>query len=273
MMRFALLILLSSMLLFGGCRRSTQPEQADAENQKAKPSPQKQTAPIAADLTPTAPTTPSKDILPPVAKEAAKPDMEAPAEPPVPAPAGTEQPAEPAGQAKPAVEPAIPATQPAVVPVPPSVPKDRPGVKTRIVRSLLDALDTIQGLEDDQKRGLIDSLTASDAELSKVLGGNSKELILRANKKPPVPMVGGDSRPVLILPDKPLPVPAPVSPPPTVVPPPDPAAPAAAPSPAVQSLLKALDGIENEDPRVKSELRKAILDAEKKLAPPQTRQP
>lgn len=93
-------------------------------------------------------------------------------------------------------------------------------VKTRMVRALLDALNGIQGLEPEQKDGVTRSLLSADEELSRVLGGNSKRLILQANKKPPIPMIGGPSRPVLIIPATPVPSPgAGAVPPPAVVPP------------------------------------------------------
>jgi hypothetical protein len=159
---------------------------------------------------------------------------------------------------------------------PPAPPGPVVPVKTRMVRALLDALNGIQGLEPEQKDGVTRSLLSADEELSRVLGGNSKRLILQANKKPPIPVIGGPSRPVLIIPETPVPPPGagPV-PPPAVVPPaavppvtvPNPGAVSSGPgkNSTVQALLKTLDGMQGEDPKVKEELRKILLETERKL--------
>lgn len=155
-------------------------------------------------------------------------------------------------------------------PPPPSAPVP---VKTRIVRALLDALNGIQGLEPEHKDGVTRSLLDADQELSRVLGGNSKRLILRANRKPPVPVIGEHAGPKLLVPEQPMPppkaglVPPPASPPvvPGAIPTPAPAPPATGKQAMVQSLLKTLDEMPGEDPQAKEELRKMLLETEKKL--------
>lgn len=163
-----------------------------------------------------------------------------------------------------------------VLMAPPPPPGAPVPVKTRIVRALLDALNGIQGLEPEHKDGVTRSLLDADEQLSHVLGGNSKRLILRANRKPPVLVIGEPAQPVLIVPDPPVPPPGPGLVPPPVVPP---VAPGPVPQPApglpaqgkhamVQSLLKTLDAMEGEDPQAKAELRKLLLETEKKLNDP-----
>ncbi|NQU24745.1 MAG: hypothetical protein HQ567_25970 [Candidatus Nealsonbacteria bacterium] len=61
--------------------------------------------------------------------------------------------------------------------------------QTKIVRALLDAIDEVDGEDEDVKDELRQSLRESDKELRKVLGSNSRRLIEQANKKPPAPMV------------------------------------------------------------------------------------
>lgn len=159
---------------------------------------------------------------------------------------------------------------------PPAPPGPPVPVKTRMVRALLDALNGIQGLEPEQKDGVTRSLLSADEELSRVLGGNSKRLILRANKKPPILVVGGPSRPVLVVPEGPVPPPAavpPVAVPPVAVPNPTAAPPGPGKNSAVQTLLKTLDGMQGEDPKVKEELKKILLETERKLNQPPGKQP
>lgn len=155
-------------------------------------------------------------------------------------------------------------------PPPPGAPVP---VKTRMVRALLDALEGIQGLEPEHKDGVTRSLMAADEELSRVLGGNSKRLILQANKKPPLLIVGEDPRPVRVVPEQTVPPPTPGFIPPPVVPPvvpgtvqrPIPAASGPVKHSMVQSLLQTLDAMPGEDPQAKAELRKLLLEADKNL--------
>ena len=95
----------------------------------------------------------------------------------------------PAPQPKPGTRPEGAGAQPA----------DRAGseqAKTPIVRSLLEALDDVEGEDDDVERELRHILREADEELSQVLGENSRRLIEDANKKPPAPVVGSALSPV-----------------------------------------------------------------------------
>jgi hypothetical protein len=72
-------------------------------------------------------------------------------------------------------------------------PRNRPGSddddgpQTRLIRTLDDALDEVDtGDEDVDKDDLRGILYEADRELRHVLGGKSKEAILRANQKPPI---------------------------------------------------------------------------------------
>jgi hypothetical protein len=162
----------------------------------------------------------------------------------------------------------------------PPAPEDG---RTRIVRALLDALEEVE-LEDDDsgvaKEELRRSLLAADGELSRVLGGNSKRLILEANKKPLVPMIGErTSRPAHTSPGgEPARQPRPevlgdggaaeegVSGP-SVEPEPEKDA-SESDEPKthlVRSLLDSLDEIETDDPEDKEELRRILMDADREL--------
>lgn len=249
MNRYALVLLFGAALL-GGCRRPAEPESALKAKQKPQPAARLKGP---AQATPGVPA--ETQALPEQAAQPSPATEKMVQQPPpaLPAPKG------PAGQ----VKPAMPETL--VVPQPATPPKQRPGVRTQIVRALLDALDRIQGIEENQKEGVVNSLLAADEELGQILGGNSKRLILRANKKPPIPVVGLPSRaPVLIVPEKPAEGPAEKAPGEAAAAVPGP--PSAAKSPAVQSLLKTLDDLQGEDAAVKEQLRKALLEADQKLS-------
>lgn len=146
-------------------------------------------------------------------------------------------------------------------------------VKTRMIRALLDALEGIQGLEPEQKDGVVQSLMAADEELSRVLGGNSKRLILRANRKPPLLIVGESRRTPILVPDQPVPPPGAGLAPPSGPPPagpgtaqtPSPASPQVAKKAIIQSLLKTLDEMPGETPQAKEEVRKMLLETDKQL--------
>ncbi len=64
-------------------------------------------------------------------------------------------------------------------------------VKTPMVRALLETVDQVEGEGDDVKKEMKRLLREADKELSKVLRGNSRQLIMKANRKPPSPVVGG----------------------------------------------------------------------------------
>lgn len=58
--------------------------------------------------------------------------------------------------------------------------------KTPIVAALLTVLDEIADADKDAEDVVRDALTQADAQLSTILGDNSKQRILRANQKPPI---------------------------------------------------------------------------------------
>lgn len=58
--------------------------------------------------------------------------------------------------------------------------------RTRIVAALLTVLDEIADADKDAEDVVRDALAQADAQLSTILGANSKERILRANQKPPI---------------------------------------------------------------------------------------
>lgn len=88
-------------------------------------------------------------------------------------PAQAQQNAQPANQAKP------------------------PEPKTPIIRALIQAVDEVEGENQQVKDGLKQSLREADKELSQVLGGNSKRLILQANKKPLPPTICEKAKPIV----------------------------------------------------------------------------
>ncbi len=76
--------------------------------------------------------------------------------------------------------------------------------KTRIVRSLLDAIDNIDDevaddFDSDENNSVKDqmrrTLREADKELKDVLGKNSKRKIMEANKKPPIPVICEPAKP------------------------------------------------------------------------------
>lgn len=68
---------------------------------------------------------------------------------------------------------------------PPNSPKPVKA-KTPIVAALLTVLDEIANADKDAEDVVRDALAQADAQLSTILGANSKERILRANQKPPI---------------------------------------------------------------------------------------
>jgi hypothetical protein len=89
---------------------------------------------------------------------------------------------EPGGQPKPGAQPR-----------PGAQAKEKTGsqqAKTPIVRSLLGAIDEVQGEDEGAKQELRQILRDADEELSQVLGKNSRRLIEEANKRAPAPTIG-----------------------------------------------------------------------------------
>jgi hypothetical protein len=69
----------------------------------------------------------------------------------------------------------------------------RQEAQTRMIRALLEALDEIEGEPEDVKDQIRRSLLESDVELEKLLGDNSRRLIMKANRRLPAPVVGGSA--------------------------------------------------------------------------------
>lgn len=81
---------------------------------------------------------------------------------------------------------------------PAAQPKRKPGsqqAKTPIVRSLLGAIDEVEGEDQEVKQELKRTLREADEELSRVLGKNSRRLIEKANKRAPAPTIGPTAKP------------------------------------------------------------------------------
>jgi hypothetical protein len=72
---------------------------------------------------------------------------------------------------------------------PRNAPAGDQGLKSPMVRALMQAVDEAKGEPDESREELKKLLRQVDKELSDVLGGKSQRLILKANKKPPVPVV------------------------------------------------------------------------------------
>jgi len=68
-------------------------------------------------------------------------------------------------------------------------------LKTPISRALEDAIDEADGESQEIRDELKEILYETDEELSRVLGGNSRRLIEKANKKAPAPVVDEGVRP------------------------------------------------------------------------------
>ncbi|NQT41043.1 MAG: hypothetical protein HQ581_26360 [Planctomycetes bacterium] len=76
------------------------------------------------------------------------------------------------------------------------------GEKKWIVDELLNALDEIDPRDEDEDVGdgkdyVRQQLKKNDPKLREILGGNSRNMILQANKKPPVLVVGRTAAQVL----------------------------------------------------------------------------
>jgi len=95
-------------------------------------------------------------------------------------PTGPAEPVLPANQAEPSQ-----AGGHAQEAVPPNA-SEPDKAKTRIVEALLTVLDDIADIDKDAEDVIRDALSQADSQLSQILGGKSKERILRANRKPPV---------------------------------------------------------------------------------------
>jgi len=155
-------------------------------------------------------------------------------------------------------------------------------VKTPLIRALLQTVDEAKGESPEAKESLKRTLREADRELAEVLGGKSKQLILAANKKPPMPVVGAPAGPPpktepgkAADPEKTGPrAPKEAGPdkPPATAPEPGPATPAAPDddqelkNPMVRALIQAVDETEGEQDEAKQELKRLLRQVDKDLS-------
>ncbi len=137
--------------------------------------------------------------------------------------------------------------------------------KTGIIKALVKVLDDIDLEDDEAGDELKTSLIEADKQLRQVLGGQSKRLIQRANRKPPALVIGG--RPATSEAKKPAP-PA-IEPGATPAKPPVPDATAADGKPKtkiVRALIEAIDKMEDEDADTKQTLKQSLMQADLELS-------
>jgi hypothetical protein len=155
--------------------------------------------------------------------------------------------------------------------------KDNESVKTPLIRALLQTIDESKGESSKTKDSLRRSLLDADRQLSQVLGGKSKQLIMQANKKPPVLVIGGITPPgVKTAPGKATHPHAPqgktnhagkaqaaAKPSPST--PPKSSGSSAEDSRLYRALMQAIDQAEGEPQQVKDELKKLVRRTSKEL--------
>jgi TolA-binding protein len=74
----------------------------------------------------------------------------------------------------------------------PAAPAQPQQPKTRIISSMINALQGIDVDDQKAKKEVTDQLFEGDKKLQEVLGENSQRLIRQANRKPPVPVIDVD---------------------------------------------------------------------------------
>lgn len=157
----------------------------------------------------------------------------------------------------------VPPQQPAA-----DAPDSADGVKTPLVRALLQTIDEIQGESPEVRDSLRRTLREADKDLGKVLGGKSQQLVLQANQKPAPLVIGGPGRPS-----------APGPKPPADETPskpasragnekPGPAAPAddSVKTPMIRALLESVDEAEGDSDDVKRQLKQMLREADEELS-------
>ncbi|MHC4398662.1 MAG: hypothetical protein ACYTG0_03185 [Planctomycetota bacterium] len=169
---------------------------------------------------------------------------------------GLEAPA--VGQVNDAGQPVADAPQPNEAPAPEEV-KQREAAKTEIVRALLEALDEEPGDSQEVKNEVTQMLLNADEELAGVLGDNRKRLILQANRKLQLPIIGEPPRPAAEPKAQPPAKTVPPGKPPLASKPGEPQ------TDLVKALLDVLDQAEADDAEVKDELRNSLLEADVQL--------
>jgi hypothetical protein len=162
------------------------------------------------------------------------------------------------------------AVRQAGAPAPSKQPSSKPAddtdqPKTGIIKALVKVLDEIDLEDDEAGDELKTTLVEADKQLRQVLGGQSKRLIERANRKPPALVIGG--RPATSAAKKPAP-PA-VEPGATPAKPPVPDSAAADGEPKtkiVRALIEAIDKMEDEDAETKRTLKQSLMQADQELS-------
>ena len=147
--------------------------------------------------------------------------------------------------------------------------------KTRIIRTLVELIDQLKGEKQEVKDELKKSLIEADEQLSQVLGDNSKRLIMQANRKPPVLVIGGAAKPVAEAGEPKKPEETGEAKPDSAEPEADaadhrepsvPAQPREAKTRIVRSLIEVIGQLKGEKQEVKDELERSLLDADKELS-------
>ena len=172
-------------------------------------------------------------------------------------------------------------------------------VKTPLIRALIQTVDEAKGESSEVKDSLKQALREADGDLSRVLGGKSKMLIMRANRKPPSPVIGDPVRRIVKKSKVTPPQPAkpsekgPEEAPAEKLPIADPEQPADAPSqkvlpaepqvpekaapkegtthnsgdqsPMLRALMRTIDEDEGQSPEVKRRLKELLRAADKEM--------
>lgn len=82
----------------------------------------------------------------------------------------------------------------------PSRSKDRPEVKTRFLRALLEALDDVEDGDREDRDFVRESIERADEELNQILGGHATERILAANRPLTLPdCITEPCRPAIVV--------------------------------------------------------------------------
>jgi hypothetical protein len=152
----------------------------------------------------------------------------------------------------------------------PTAPAGGRTAKTPIVRALLQAIDEVKGESDEAKDELRRALWEADDELERMLGDNSRRLILDANRKPLLPVIGGtpspagDPSPRDGKAEEKTPVQQTAQ---TAQRPaqPAPKKPGEPQTRIVRALLDALDEVKGEDPDAVRAVRAALIEADPQL--------
>lgn len=152
----------------------------------------------------------------------------------------------------------------------PNAPADALAAKTPIIRALLQAIDEIKGESDEAKDQLRRSLWEADDELADLFGDNSRRLILNANRKLSLPVIGGVPSPAVdpkpgdetAESETPAKTAAQTEQRPSQ---PTPKQPGEPQTRIVRALLEVLDEAKGEDPDAVRAVRTALIEADPQL--------